>query len=186
MNSKEIEQFMSFNKDCKLVKPLAVFLVNGDFIVGVYKGSLSKYDILIKYRQKIKNNWSRIRTPKHIHWAVDILLKMNSNKKTTKEFLDFLILIWSKTKPIKSAEDMKEYLDTKNLLKINKREIKYYEKLSKKGEYSINFLVLLAKLLMIQEKTNLETSYMFKGVLEAQKFEKDIFSIVSTATHNRR
>jgi len=186
MNNIELKQFMSFNKDYKLVKPLAVFPVNGNFIVGVYKGTLSKYDILVRYKQKIKNNWSRIRTPKHIHWAVDILIKLNSNKKTTKEFLDFLISIWSKTKPIKSVKDRKEYLNTDNLLKINNQKMKHYKKLSKKGEYSINFLVLLAKLLMIQEKTNLETAYMFKKVLEALKSGKDIFSIVSAATHNRR
>jgi hypothetical protein len=48
------------------------------------------------------------------------------------------------------------------------------------------FLILLAKLLMIQEKTNLETAYMFRKLLEALKAGDDIFKIVSIATHNRR
>ena len=73
-----------------------------------------------------------------------------------------------------------------NLLKENKNKIKKYEELSQHGEYSINFLILLAKLLMIQEKTNLETAYMFKELLDALKDGGDIFKIVSTATHNRR
>jgi hypothetical protein len=42
--------------------------------------------------------------------------------------------------------------------------------------------LLIAKLLMIQEKTNREDAYMFKKLLERLKEGKDIFSIVSTAT----
>ena len=30
---------------------LAEFPVNGTYIIGIYQGSLSKYDILIKYRK---------------------------------------------------------------------------------------------------------------------------------------
>ena len=37
---------------------------------------------------------------------------------------------------------------------------------------------------MVQEKTNLKTAYMFKKLLEKLRKNEDIFSIVSTATHN--
>ena len=57
--------------------PLAEFPVNGTFYVAIYQGSLSQYDVLIKYRQLENGKWSRIRTPKHIHWAVDILIKQH-------------------------------------------------------------------------------------------------------------
>jgi hypothetical protein len=184
MTKEELIDLMSFNK--KTIQPVEVFQVNGSFILGVYNGSLSKYDILIKYRQKNGRNWSRIRTPKHIHWAVDILIKMNIEKKKTEEFLDFLINIWKNIKPIKNTKEQNKCLKIENLLKEGKGEINKYKEISKHGEYSINFLMLLAKLLMIQEKTNLETAYMFKNLLEALKSGKDIFKIVSTATHNRR
>ena len=131
----------------------------------MYQGEFSKYDILIKYRQKNKNKWSRIRTPKHIHWAVDILIKMHSDKEKTEQFLDFLIEVWDRTQPIKSDEERKRILSIEHLLETNREEIKKYEELGKKGEYSIKFLILLAKLLMLQEKTNLETAYMFKNLL---------------------
>lgn len=184
MTRDELAEFMSFNK--KTIRPIEVFPVNGSFIVGVYEGSLSKYDILIKYRQKHGDSWSRIRTPKHIHWAVDILIKMNMKDKETKKFLDFLIEVWEGVKPIKNSKERSEYLKIENLLKENKNKMASYEELSRHGEYSINFLILLAKLLMIQEKTNLETAYMFKNLLDALKDGGDIFKIVSTATHNRR
>ncbi|MCB4791586.1 MAG: hypothetical protein LHV68_06835 [Elusimicrobia bacterium] len=56
---------MAFIKEGVLNKPIKVFQVNDSIIIGVYKGALSKYDILIKYRQKRTNGkWSNIRTPK--------------------------------------------------------------------------------------------------------------------------
>ena len=175
---------MEFNKEKKLITPLAVFPVNSHFLIGVYQGAITKYDILIKYRQKSGEKWSRIRTPKHIHWAVDIMIKMHSDPKTTKLFLDFLLGIWDKTKGIKTASDRKKIISIKNLLESSKKELARYSKLGSQGEYSINFLILLARLLMVQEKTNLESAYMFKKLLEKLRKNEDIFSIVSTATHN--
>ena len=46
---------------------LSSFPVNGSYYIGIYQGSLSPYDVLIKYRQLENGKWSRIRTPKHIH-----------------------------------------------------------------------------------------------------------------------
>lgn len=183
MNRQELSEFMTFRKDGTVVVPLNVFEVNGSYILGVYQGSLSQYDILIKYRQKITKGWSRIRTPKHIHWAVDILIKLHEDKAKTQEFLDFLLDIWSSTVSIKSEEQQKNVLTIEILLRDSQKMIEKYESLGSKGEYSIKFLILLAKLLMIQEKTNLETAYMFKNLLEALRKGGDIFSVVSTATH---
>jgi hypothetical protein len=183
-NSKAQLPEMSFKKDGKIVTPLSIFPVNSHFLIGVYQGSFSKYDILIKYRQKNNDKWSRIRTPKHVHWAVDIMIKMHSDPVATKSFLESLLVIWNKTKGIKNESERNKFLSLKNLLELNKQNISLYNKLSDKGEYSINFLILLARLLMVQEKTNLETAYMFKKLLEKLKKNDDIFSIISTAAHN--
>jgi len=180
-------RIMSFNKKGKLVTPLKIFLPDDKTIIGVYQGSFSKFDILIKYRQVKKDrSWSNIRTPKHIHWAVDLLIKMHSNKKKIRQFLDFLLDIWNKTLPIKSRDERNKILDIKNLLEEHKDKIKEYQSISQSGEYRIEFLILLAKLLMIQEKTNMPEAYMFKKLLEALKKGEDIFSIVSIATHRGR
>lgn len=183
MNEKELLQFMTFKKEGKDIIPLFVFQINEKFIIAAYQGSLSRYDILIKYRQKNEKGWSKIRTPKHIHWAVDVLIKMHSDKEKTKQFLDFLIEIWNKTGPIKGDEERKKLLSIKYLLESSTEEIEKYEDLGKKGEYSVKFLILLAKLLMLQEKTNLETAYMFKKLLNSLKSGDDIYEIVSIAAH---
>jgi len=185
-SQQELFEFMTFKSKGVKFSPLNVFEINGTFKVGVYKGSLSKFDILIKYRQKINGVWSKIRTPKHTHWAADILIKLHEDKNKTQEFLDFLLKIWANTVPIKTKKQQEDILNIDLLLKDSQEMIEEYERLSNKGEYSIKFLILLAKLLMIQEKTNKETAFMFENLLKALRNKGDIFSVVSTASYNGR
>ena len=168
----------------KGVDPLIVIPVNGTYILAVYQGSLSEYDLLLRYRQRTEGEkWTKIRTPKHIHWAVDILIKMHADANTTKEFVEFLLNQWHHViSPIRSEAERAKVLCTETLLLEVEKEAKHYQNLSGKGEYSVKFLLLIAKLLMIQEKTNREDAYMFRKVLESLKECKDIFAIVSAAT----
>ena len=172
----------------KDIEPLTIIKVNDTYILAVYQGSLSEYDLLIRYRQRdksTKSGWSRIRTPKHIHWAVDAIIKMQHNDEETKKFLEFLINLWdTQIQPLKSREERDLLLNVEKLKKEANIEANRYPQLANKGEYSIKFLYLIAKLLMVQEKTNLSNAYMFKNLLDALKVHKDIYKIVSIATHN--
>ena len=173
--------------DCMKYKekePLEVYKINDKYILAVYQGSLSEYDIVLRYRQKDeKGRWSNIRTPKHIHWAVDMLIKLYGNEKLSKKFLDFLIEQWDKVEGFKSEEDRQRFLSEEFLLKEVEKEAEKFLELSKYGEYNIKFLILLAILLMKQEKTNRKDAYMFKKLLETLKEYKEIYKIVSIATH---
>ena len=167
------------------IEPLIVIPVNGAYILAVYQGKISQYDLLLKYRQKQSGEkWTRIRTPKHIHWAVDILIKMHENEDETKRFIEFLLDYWhNDVKPLRSISDRDALLNVDALLRDVETEAGNYPELSNKGEYSVKFLLLIAKLLMVQEKTNREDAYMFGKVLESLKESKDIYKIVSTATY---
>lgn len=166
---------------------IATFPVNGKYVLGVYQGFISEYDLLLRYRQRDKNSssgWSRIRTPKHMHWAVDVMIKMNADEGKTKEFLDFLIDNWmNNVTPLRTKKARTKLLNVKELSAQINKEAENYSTLADKGEYSIKFLILIARLLMIQEKTNMEKAYMFKNLLEALREGHDIFKIVSIATH---
>lgn len=174
---------MTFNKKGKHYEPLAVFPVNGKYILGVYKGSFSEFDLLIRYRQLEKQKWSSLRTPSHVHWVVDVLIKWHMEPKKTAEFLDFLLHLWGNTLPVKSREEQIAALTVDNLVELHRDKISEYEELGKKGEYSITFLILLAKLLMIQEKSNRADAYMFKKVLDHLKSGTNIYRAISTAQH---
>lgn len=167
--------------------PIWAERINGKYIVAVYQGSLSQYDILIKYRQLEDTRWSAIRTPKHIHWAVDILIKMYQDKDKTQSFIDMLIAMWNNTNAIKSIDQRNEVLNLDFLLKDFERNCSEYLTLNNDGEYSIKFLLVLAQLLMLQEKTNREDAYMFKQLLETLKnCDGSIWKMVSTATFRGR
>ena len=114
------------------------------------------------------------------------MIKLHEDKTKTQEFLDFLLGVWGTTQPVRSKQQQQDILSIEALLKDSQNMIRQYETLSNKGEYSVKFLILLAKLLMIQEKTNLETAYMFKSLLEALRKGGDIFSVVSIASHTGR
>jgi len=173
---------MIFRRYGKEFCPLAVFRVNESTILAVYEGAKGPLDILIRYRQKFKKGkWSAIRTPKHIHWTVDILMKMQSYRELTEEFLDFFIALWGSTVPIRNNQE-RESLNLEALLYMNNQEIERFKELSRKGEYSVRFLILLAKLLMLQEKTNRPDAYMFKRVLDGLREGKDLFRVLATAS----
>ncbi len=175
---------MSFKKNGQTIIPLKTYPVNGKYILGVYQGSLSKFDMLLKYRQKNEKKWSRIRTPKHIHWVVDILLKMQTNKKVSDKFLNFLLEKWKKTKGFKNSKERISFLsNSKNLMIEISEEAKEFNKMASQGEYSLKFLILVAELLMLQEKSNNSDAYMFKNLLESLKDGSDLFKIISIATH---
>ena len=181
MSKREMSDFISVKS--KKLPLLTQFPVNDHFQIGVYQGTLSKFDMIIRYKQLLNNEWTRSRTPKHIHWAVDILIKQHENPEATNKFLDFLLQQWNSVTPLLSEDERNSALNTETLLKQVNDESKNYPELAEKGEYSIKFLILLAKLLMLQEKTNYHKAYMFKNLLEQLKSHKDICKIVSTATH---
>lgn len=153
--------------------------IEENYIIGVYKGELSNFDILIKYKEKQGNKWSRIRTPKHIHWAVDMLIKRYNNSDNTQKLIQFLINKWDGLVGIKSEQEQKTVLNNVMTIPIPNelKQLNY-------GIYSIEFLFRLAFLLMIQEKTNREDAYMFKNLLKALLEQKDLFKIISIATHH--
>ena len=65
-------------------------------------------------------------------------------------------------------------------------EAEQYSDNKLRGEYPISFLILISRILMVQERTNREDAYMFKGLLESLKEHKDLYTVISKATFNGR
>lgn len=182
MPENQLKEFMTFKRKGEIREPISVIKVNDDFILAIYKGRKGPADILIRYRQKLKNGkWSNIRTPKHIHWTVDILIKMFQEERLTKQFIDELMKIWEKEIYTMTQKDRDE-LELTELLNYNKETLEKFKELSKYGEYNVKFLLLLAKLLMLQERTNYPHGQLFQTLLKKLKDGEDIFSILQTAT----
>ena len=152
-------------------------LKNGT-IIGVFQGSYGSnpdLDIIVKYKEDGK----RVRTPKHIHWAIDLLIKKEHNPKLTKEFIKYLSDMWSEVQPFKSKADQQKC----ELGLANSEDLKKFEELDKYGEYPVEFIGKVIELMMIEEKTGNHEAFMFKGVLDALYEGADIFQIVQKATY---
>lgn len=169
---------------------LELYRIHDKYIVGVFSGSITDYDMLIKYwryddeRQK----WPQPRQPKHIHWAVDVLLKNEHDHGLIVRFMEQLLKMWDAPNiiiPLSSNADRKNFLNPDFLLKKVYVDSELYHNHQICGEYPIEFLILIARILMVQEKTNYPGAYMFRKLLASIKSAKDIYTVVSHATFNR-
>ncbi len=167
-------------------EPISQIEINGTYILAFYSGTFSDYDIKICYREKLKNGkWSLVRTPKHIHWVVDVLLKSGDDSTASQQLLNLLKKLWDTAQPL-ADDNERNKLSMEQILKSLDAEIERLKKLEAKGEYSIKFLILLITLLSIQEKTNRSDAYMFPKIIEALQNKEELFKIISTATHRGR
>lgn len=147
-----------------------------EYIIYVFQGSLSEFDILIKYRK----DGTRIRTPKHIHWVVDVLMKMQGNEPLTKQYLAKIQDCWIQCVPLENNS----YETLRTLIENGEAtiEIEQFTGLNVYGEYDVEFLYVLMELLAVQEKTNRADAYMFGKIIEELlETDRDIFKIVSRA-----
>ncbi len=160
------------------------FVTSDGVRIGVFQGSKGKrpdLDIVVKYRDKFTKG-ERLRTPKHIHWVIDLLLKKEHNPKLVLEFVDYLLKTYDEVKPFSCVDDQQKC----ELVFSRPEALASFEELDQYGQYSVQFIATVMELLSIEEKTGFDGAFMFRGVLEALKKEKDIFGLVSAATHNGR
>jgi hypothetical protein len=159
------------------LKAYKEFLLKNGTIIGVFQGSYGNnpdLDIIIKYKEKDK----RVRTPKHIHWAIDLLIKKEHNLELTKEFIKYLIGMWDEIQPFRTKTEQQRC----DLRFTDPGHLKVFEPLNKFGEYPVEFIGHIIELMMLEEKTGNHEAFMFKSVLDAIYNDEDIFSVVSRAT----
>lgn len=175
----EVGSTVISKKGVKLNSVLEVNFENG-LKIYIFPGSLSPNDIIVKFKD---GNLPRtqIRQPKHIHWAVDLLIKKDNNPDLTNKFLNEMLVRWKEIKPLSE----RSYDSIINELNISKNQsfIDQFKELDKHGFFSIHFIVHLMEILMIQEKTNNQNAYMFNNLVLSLLQSHDLYNIISKATH---
>ncbi len=175
-------QWKPKNKD--RINSFKDFKLKDNSVIGIFQGSKGnkpELDIVVKFQDKYTVG-ERIRTPKHIHWVIDLLLKKEHNEKLTLEFIEYLYNMYDQIAPFRTKEEQQRC----EIHFTGSDKLKRFEELNRYGQYSVEFIGHIIELLSIEEKTGMEGAFMFKEVLKALKDKKDIFSIVSSATHNGR
>lgn len=151
-----------------------------DLTLYVFPGSLGPNDIWLKYRKRD----SRVRTPKHIHWAVDLLIKKFLSRELTNSLLHVFRQCWDDVQGLNSR-DADSIIRSLSIAQ-NQEHLQRFEPLNTLGFFKIDFLLHLMELLMLQEKSNNPNAYMFKEVLDGLLNSSDLYKIISTVTHRGR
>jgi hypothetical protein len=133
----------------------------------------SPYDFKVRYKEPSQ----RERTPKHIHWIIDLYIKRENDRDLTNQLIDHLIDMTGKLKPATAYPPR---------LQIYKEEHhSRFAPLNNWGEYSVEFLLVTIELIMIQEKTNYPCGTINLELLKSFRREDPIFQVVSRATFRR-
>ncbi len=153
------------------------FKLNGNEIIGVFQGTRgTNPDLDIKVMYIDKYTKATPRTPKHINWVIDLLIKKEHNKELTLEFIKYLIEVYDKVQPFKTkAEQQKCELKYTNL-----ENLKKFEPLNTYGQYSVELIGHVMELLSIEEK-QFKGAFMFKTVLTKLRDTDDIYAISNAA-----
>lgn len=174
---------MQYRKEGELHVAFKEFKLSDGTIIGVFQGNRGEkpeLDIKICYKDRFTRGNKR--TPKHIHWVIDILIKKQYNKELTLDFVKYLRDMWENVEPFHTKADQQKC----ELTQTTSEKLKKFEKLNKYGEHSVEFIGHLIELMMRMEKTGLARAYVFKDLLDTILEEKDIFTIVSKATQTGR
>ena len=150
-------------------------------VVGVFQGSRGakkQLDIIVKYQELGKS----VRTPQHLHWTIDLLIKKEHEPELTIKFVKYLRAMWDKVKPFGNKQEQRVC----KLSLSTPEKLAEFEELNKYGEYSVEFIATVLELIMTQEKTGNAQAFMFGGLLDSIIAGKDIFSVVSSARYNGR
>lgn len=170
---------MRFKKEGKEHIAIKEIELGDGTIIGVFAGSrghIPEHDILIKYQEQGK----RLRTPKHIHWVIDLLIKKEHNRELTLKFMKYLRDMYERVESFSSKEDREKCI----LKETTKEKLKPFDELNKYGEYKVEFIGHLIELMIKMEKNMPpeKPARVFKELMDAMIQEKEIFVIVSKAT----
>jgi hypothetical protein len=161
-------------KDIRL-NPLKTWDISDGSIIAIYQGSRSQrpeLDFIVKYRKE----GTRLRTPSHTHWVVDIIVKGEINQELTLNFVNKLIEIYDNVERFRTVEERDNYE------LIYPQEITHeFNELNTIGALPVDFIVTLVELFSKCEKQT-DEAFMFRGMLNLCRQylmgEKDYYQIV--------
>ncbi len=164
---------------------LSEIKISDTLFLCITKWNLSEFDVKVNYKD-LKDSEYR-KTPKHIHWIFDIMIKKEHKKDEIKDFVTFLLEKWQNLAPDFCSKELKKlHKWNKSLMDLFteiKNDLNIFEKLDHYWYFPKDFLGLFWYLMILQEKNNNSNAYMFKNMLEwVINDEYNPYKIISIAT----
>lgn len=167
---------LSFTKNGIIHEPINNWLLPDGTEIAIYQGSRGgnpELDFIVKY----KKNKSRLRTPSHTHWIVDLLIKSEYAPNEVKNFVSEWFELYEKIEPFKSKEEMENY----DFI-YHEYFVENYDTITNLGQLKIEFLCGMLELFTKCEKQT-EGAYMFKNLLKLIidycEGKKDFYQVIS-------
>lgn len=153
--------------------------------LSITKGKLSSYDIKVNYKDLDDSDFRK--TPKHIHWIFDIMIKKEHKPEEIKEFVNFLQVKWNDLSSSQCSSELRSLHNwsktIEDLFEDIKEDISSFNEFDNFWYFPKDFLALFWYLMILQEKNNRSDAYMFKNMLEwIMKDEYNPYKIISIAT----
>lgn len=164
---------------------LSEIKISDTLFLCVTKWNLSEFDVKVNYKDLLDSEYRK--TPKHIHWIFDIMIKKEHKKEEIKSFVNFLLKKWQMLDSIFCSNELKSlHKWEKSLIDLFneiKKDLNNFEKIDNYWYFSKDFLGLFWYLMILQEKNNNSNAYMFKNMLEwVLNDEYNPYKIISIAT----
>lgn len=154
------------------------------YVLEGSKGKNPDLDLFIKYSDsKNKKGEPRYVGPKHVHWAMDFVIKKEHCSSKLCKFVKILIKKYhqfEKNNPLKerSFEQIKSLIEN-NI--FEKHDV--FLSLDKYGRYKTEFIYYLLILIAVNELNSTDNHYMFIGTLNTIiDKEKDFTEVIDIAT----
>lgn len=157
------------------------YVLKDKMLIGLFQGSRGNrpdMDFIIKFLESGAKN--RLRTPKHIHWVVDLIIKKQSHPVEVKNFIQKYLIWYDNIKPFQTIKERNTYKPFTPTIIENS-----FQKLDVKDTYSLEYLAHIIELFIKCEK-KMEGAFMFKGILQIMldycDGKKDYFQVLSHAS----
>src|SRR5450759_1174121 len=152
---------------CVLLHPVHTTLSGVEICVA--PGVKSEHDFIVKYSAPGK----RARTPQHVHLVVELYVKQAHDPQTTIALRDHLLRLYDRVVPVTAFPP--------SLQVFKAQDVTPFQVLDAVGEFSVEFMLVVSEMILIQEKTNYPAGSMTQR-LYRDFGVKDRFAVISAAT----
>jgi hypothetical protein len=172
---------LSYRSDGKNHESISVFTTSDGTLIGIFqgeKGDNPDLDFIVKFLSPGRRH--RLRTPKNVHWVVDLLIRGNRDRKEAAALVDALINCYENAEPF-GTEAARAGYAPEEARKIAQK----FSHLKDDGLLPVEFVSMVIELFSVCEKASPREKKMFRELLGTVKgyFEgtKDYYQVLNAS-----